>query len=103
VTDPSMLFSTGTTPRSYSPSAMASTMAVTDSVKEMSSSSAMELAARWEYVPDGPSVSTFIPARYSGEGQKRCDWESNSFKMDRWGIHWAPTDETTTRARWGGL
>jgi hypothetical protein len=46
VTLPSMLFSTGTTPRSVSSSATASTMAVTDSLNDTSSTTAR--AARWE-------------------------------------------------------
>ena len=46
VTDPSMLFSTGMTPRSTSPSATASTIPVTDSRNSTSSTTAR--AARWE-------------------------------------------------------
>jgi len=46
VTLPSMLFSMGTTPRSYSPEATPSTMFVTDSVKSIPSATAR--AARWE-------------------------------------------------------
>jgi len=58
VTDPSMLFSIGTTPRSYSPPATPSMIPVTDSTKSMSS--VTDFVARWEYVPSGPSVRALI-------------------------------------------
>jgi hypothetical protein len=59
-----MLFSMGTTPRSNSPSATASTIAVTDSRNDTSAATAR--AARCEYVPAGPSVTAFITPSYRG-------------------------------------
>ena len=65
-----MLFSMGTTPRSNSPAATASTMAVTDSRNDTSVATAR--AARCEYVPAGPSVTAFIDPTYQTALEKRA-------------------------------